>query len=331
MIHKLGILFAGGTDPYSNLAMEEYLTFHVEEGQVILYLWQNQNTVVIGRNQNAWAECRAAELEEDGGRLARRPSGGGAVYHDLGNLNFSFIARRADYSVDRQLSVLLEAVESLGVRAEKTGRNDVAVEGYKISGNAFLESGDYCCHHGTLLLSVEKEKMAKYLNVSREKLKAKGVASVKSRVANLSQWLPGITPEKAAEALEEAFEKVYAGRAERLSLDKEALKQIETGRERFASRAWIYGKETEVTFQTGARFPWGGIEMGFLTETGQIRRCRIYSDAMDAGWIRRLEEALTGIPFRERELLAALERVPGPAGPSEDVRKLLAESLGTGE
>ena len=323
MIRKLGIIRAEGTDPYANLALEEYLTFHVQEGQAILYLWQNQDTVVIGRNQNAWAECRMPQLEKDGVLLARRLSGGGAVYHDPGNLNFSFLVRKPDYSVDRQLSVLLEAVGSLGIRAQKTGRNDVTAEGYKISGNAFYQSGDCRCHHGTLLLSAEKEKMDRYLNVPAEKLRAKGVASVKARVENLSRWVPGITPEKAAHAMEQAFEQIYGQKAERLKISDQAWREVLEKRERFASRDWIYGRQTEAAFQVKGRFLWGGIDIGFWIDGGIIRECRIFSDAMDEAWIGQLCQAFLGVPFQDQEILEALNKTGGAQEAVRDVGSLL--------
>lgn len=127
MIRKLTFLknWQDTQNPFRNFAVEEYLMNHVEEGEIIFFLWQNRNTVVIGRNQNGWHECNVKKLEEDGGLLARRLSGGGAVYHDIGNMNFSFLARKADYDVARQLSVIVEGVRKFGIQAEKSGRNDI--------------------------------------------------------------------------------------------------------------------------------------------------------------------------------------------------------------
>ena len=123
MITKTGIFYASGTCPEMNLALEEYLLFHTESGECLLYLWQNERTVVVGRNQNCWKECDVSRLKEEGGHLVRRLSGGGAVYHDLGNLNFTFLVRKEDYDLERQLLVIKKAVESFGVPVEKHGVN----------------------------------------------------------------------------------------------------------------------------------------------------------------------------------------------------------------
>ena len=180
MIRQLKLYRGEGYDPYRNLAVEQHLLETVEDGCCVLYLWQNQNTVVIGRNQNAWKECRTTQLQEDGGHLARRLSGGGAVFHDLGNLNFTFLVRDEDYDLDRQLSVIAVACQALGVGTERSGRNDLLAGSRKFSGSAFYHNMGRSYHHGTLLVNVDMDKLGRYLNPSPAKLRAKGVDSVRS-------------------------------------------------------------------------------------------------------------------------------------------------------
>ena len=140
MITKIFIYNAQGTDPHENLAAEKVLMDALAPGEAMLYLWQNLNTVVIGKNQNAWLECRTSLLDEEGGKLARRLSGGGAVYHDLGNLNFTFLMCKEDYNLDKQVAVIQKACALAGIHAEKSGRNDLLADGRKFSGNAFYQT-----------------------------------------------------------------------------------------------------------------------------------------------------------------------------------------------
>lgn len=158
MIEKISYIESREFCPYQNLAVEEYLLFHCDKNECILYLWQNRNSVVIGRNQNIWNECLVSKLEEENGFPVRRLSGGGTVYHDLGNLNFTFLVRKENYDINKQLDVILKAVKKLGIHAEKSGRNDILVHGHKFSGNAFYEQDDYCYHHGTLMVHVDLKK-----------------------------------------------------------------------------------------------------------------------------------------------------------------------------
>ena len=192
MISAIKTIRTDNVIPYENLALEHVLTRHVREGECILFLWQNRDTVVIGKNQNAWEECRVDWLDAHGGYLARRLSGGGAVYHDLGNLNFSLITRSEDYDTARQSEVILRAVRRLGVPAERTGRNDIEAEGRKFSGHAFYEHRGCWCHHGTLMMDVNLERMQEALSVPQAKLRSRGVSSVRSRVVNLKTWCPSL-------------------------------------------------------------------------------------------------------------------------------------------
>ena len=186
---RLKVVRTGCTDPYVNLAAEEYLTMNAEDGAMTLFLWQNARTVVIGRNQNPWRECDVESIKRDGISLARRMSGGGAVYHDMGNLNFTFIARDGLFDISKQTDVILHACRLLGINASKTGRNDLTVAERKFSGHAYFSSGGFNYHHGTIMMDVAADDLSKYLNVSEAKLKSKGVASVISRVTNLRDHL----------------------------------------------------------------------------------------------------------------------------------------------
>ena len=192
-------------DPWYNLATEEALFDKYGEDNIVFYLWRNHNTVVVGRNQNALNECKCDVLESNGGKLARRITGGGAVFHDEGNLNFTFIMPKDVYNVKRQLKVILNAVRSFGIEAEFTGRNDLTVNDRKFSGNAFCIRNSKAFHHGTILMATDMSKLSDYLKVSKDKIKSKGVKSVKSRVVNLSSLNPEINVSNMKTALIKAF------------------------------------------------------------------------------------------------------------------------------
>ena len=331
MITKLSTYITKNTIPYKNLAIEEYLTMHVQPGECILFLWQNRHTVVIGKNQNCWKECKVKELEADNGNLVRRLSGGGAVYHDLGNLNFTFCVRKEDYDVDRQLAVIIEAARMFGIHAEKTGRNDVTVEGKKFSGNAFYDSNGFCYHHGTLLLSVDKENMSKYLNVSKEKLQTKGVSSVRSRVANLQEFNPDVNVERMEENLIAAFGKVYGLKTEEIPEERFDCEAIEKGEERFASWEWKYGRKIPFEHEISKRFGWGGIDLQFHVDKGVVQSVNAYSDGMEYSLVDLLPGAWQGKRYEVEELSKALELLPEVSETEhqmkQDISALLQENL----
>ena len=300
-------------NPWYNLALEEYLLNNINSGEVMLYLWQNDKTVVIGRNQNAWKECQCKKLEqEDNGHLARRLSGGGAVYHDLGNLNFTFIMDRDLYNLDKQLKVILKAVNKLGINAKFSGRNDLTVKDKKFSGNAFYFGSDSAYHHGTIMFETNFEKMVSYLQVSEDKIKSKGVESVRSRVANLKEINSNISLSALKKALKESFAEVY-GDNKNISEDKyydpSQMKELAELYKKYSSWDWRYGKSPEFDIEFEKRFNWGEIEIGLKLKKAVIEKADIYSDAMDVELIEMIKEALEGTSFRRKEILEEIDKL----------------------
>lgn len=306
---------------HENLALEQYLLEHVEPESCILYLWQNRHTVVLGRNQNAWQKCRCAQLEADGGFLARRLSGGGAVFHDLGNLNFTFLVPTQDYDLERQLSVVAQACLGLGLSVERSGRNDVLCQGRKFSGNAFYSHQGKSYHHGTLLVDVDLEAMARYLSPSPAKLQAKGVASVRSRVVNLKQLCPQLTVEEMGRQMELAFGQVYGLPVEIMDprqLDAQAIQALT---EHNRSWSWLYGRKLPFTLQCAQKFDWGELTVQLKADEGVIQEAAVYSDAMDWTLAPQLEAALTGCPLERQALEHRLVEFP------KELRELLQSAL----
>lgn len=323
MINQLRIYHSNCFDPYYNLALEKHLMDKVAPGECILYLWQNSNTVVIGKNQNAWVECRTGLLEEEGGFLARRLSGGGAVFHDLGNLNFTFLVNEEDYDVDRQLSVIQKACQMAGISAEKSGRNDVLAEGRKFSGNAFYHSEGKAYHHGTLLINADMEKLQRYLSPSKAKLEAKGVSSVRSRVVNLQEFCSDLTCDKMREYMTKAFQDVYGRECTDIVLtdaDISAVKNLATV---YSSWEYLYGTPLPFTFQCEDRFQWGGVQIQLDAKNGYITGARVYSDAMDWALPKVLEDALMGCRFAKVDMVKAIKNVVNDNDIAKDICDLI--------
>lgn len=307
MINKLQVLISNSFDPYYNLALEEYLLSKIDETSCILYLWQNENTVVIGKNQNAWKECRIEELERDGGRLARRLSGGGAVFHDRGNLNFTFLVQRENYDLHKQLSVICKAAEMEGIEAEFSGRNDLTASGRKFSGNAFYMTDTACYHHGTILVNVDQEKLSRYLNVSHLKLQSKGVDSVKSRVINLTELSPKITIASMKETMIRAAEQIYAMAGQNLEINDSDCRIITNLCQKYSSREWRLGRNIPFQSEGTERFCWGEVTVRFDVKKGIINSAGLFSDAMDASIIEKTSEALNDKEFSGAELIGTMD------------------------
>ncbi len=308
MIRRTACIIARSTDPYRNLAIEKQLLDTLPEETAILYLWQNEHTIVCGRNQNPWYECRVKEFISDGGRIAKRLSGGGAVYHDLGNLNFTFLLPRVDFNIPKQLSVIQAAVAAYGLQAAHSGRNDLQIGDRKFSGNAFYNSGQNAYHHGTILVNADMEVMARYLIADQQKLQNRGVKSVPSRVVNLKSIAPDITIGGLQNALFNAFSKTYGFNP--AILDEKMMDQptILKLSEEYRSASWLFPKEVPYTFTVKERFPWGGIHVNLLVEDGMIRDAKFFTDAMDAGLFTVLEQSLVGSPSLVSSITARLRQ-----------------------
>ncbi|MEG1623536.1 MAG: lipoate--protein ligase [Raoultibacter sp.] len=322
MTERLYFHIEKDTNPYQNIALEEAILTSLEPGDVVMYLWQNRSTVVIGRNQNPWKECRIAELEAEGGHLARRLSGGGAVFHDLGNLNFTFLARDPDYNVARQMQVISAAVAFFGLDATISGRNDIAIDGAKFSGNAFYRTKDAHYHHGTLMIAVDTAYLGRYLSPDQRKLSAKGIDSVQSRVVNLADLCPDITIDTLSSALVDAFSRVYGINAQPFSAEHLARIRQQARPDFFASWDWRFGKTLDFTHRFDARFVWGGIEILLKIEKGTIAEACVFSDALDAEFIAGMARALEGCPYTLPEIRA---RLSGIAQTTPEQKTIIAD------
>lgn len=295
-------------DGWLNLARDGYFLENNKKGDVILYFYVNKNAVIIGRNQNAWKECSIANMDADGVQLVRRHSGGGAVFHDNGNLNFSFITEEKHYDLNRQMRVILNAVSKLGLKAELSGRNDITVDGKKFSGNAFSLAKGNRSHHGTILVNADLTKLSNYLCVSKEKMRSKGIDSVRARVCNICELSSGLTVEAMRRLVIESFIEEY-GAASEYVFDGTALAEVEERRERLASWEWRFGKTPQFDFETDKRFSFGDTQIYFNSRNGVIRETKVYSDCLDTELTTEIENALTGVHFRKEEIKAALSKM----------------------
>ena len=287
------------TDPYYNLAVEEYLFSHTDDE--VFMLWQNDPVVVVGRNQNVYAEVRTELLRKWGIRLARRITGGGAVYHDRGNLNYTYIARGGEEEIDFATfsAPIVEALGSLGVTATLSGRNDLLVNGKKISGNAQHRVGDRVLHHGTLLYDSDLSILSSVLRADPEKLSAKSIRSVSSRVMNLCEVLP------LAGGVEELTQRILdclVSRFDGQMAEPPENERIHALAVRNASEEWLYPNRaflSQYTVTGKKRYPFGGVEIEAEMWGERIRRLQISGDFFGTEPVSVLEENLQGVSADE--------------------------------
>jgi lipoate-protein ligase A len=317
-------------DPYFNLSFEKYLFENVPDDEVIFYLWQNERTVVCGRNQNIYKECNLTALNKLGGKVARRLSGGGAVFHDLGNLNFSFIARDALYDVDKQLGIIEDALKHMGLNVIRSGRNDLTIDGRKFSGNAFHKANGSNCHHGTIMIDVDPETIAEVLTVDPGKLESKGVPSVVSRVTNLKDFKEDITIDELKKNLFAACLREYDCKnfSSEITIESNMvissngrldwfsdgsmltmLQSLSENRTFFADDKWVFGRNPAFTNTIEHRFDWGSVEICLNVEGDEIKDCKIYSDSLVPDFLSALELRLIGTKYSFKSLSKIIETV----------------------
>jgi len=315
MEKKLKIYVSNTFDPWFNLATEDYIFNDMDPNQCVLFLWRNSETVVIGRFQNPWRECDVKRMEQDEIKLARRQSGGGAVFHDLGNTNFTFMSGTALFSKSDNNAIICNALKRFGVTAEPSGRNDIVVAGKKISGSAFKEKKDRAFHHGTLLIDVNLGKLKNYLTPDMRKLAAKGVESVRARVTNLVELNSEIKHETLSQAIIEEFCSFYGEQVEVEVLDHQSLLKIpslQTYYEQLKDWDWRFGRTPEFSHLIERRFDWGGISLHLDVVAGRIRDFKIFSDALDIDFIELLQKALQGCPYRFNVIQETLSVIQHP-------------------
>ncbi|MEN4905493.1 lipoate--protein ligase [Rahnella bonaserana] len=311
----LRLLLSDSYDPWFNLAVEDCI-FREMTTQRVLFLWRNAETVVIGQAQNPWKECNTRRMEEDGIRLARRSSGGGAVFHDLGNTCFTFMAGKPEYDKSVSTNIILNALKRLGIDASASGRNDLVVqtaEGErKISGSAYRETADRGFHHGTLLLNADLSRLANYLNPDVKKLQAKGITSVRSRVANLSEFVPDINHEQICEAVTAAFFDWYGASEEPEIISPDIFPDIPGFPERFAKQSsweWNFGKAPAFSHLLNERFVWGGVDIHFDVEKGSISRAQIFTDSLNPAPLLALADALVGTRYHAQDIGQTCQKI----------------------
>ncbi len=309
---KLRILKSAVTNPWFNLATEDWIFNTLNPDSHTLFLWRNSETVVIGRSQNPWVECKTDKMEADDVFLARRQSGGGAVFHDLGNTNFTFLSPSDAYDQEANFTVIINALKKLGIDATLSGRNDMQVGDRKISGSAFRHAADRSFHHGTLLVNANMQKLGDYLNPHPLKLKAKGIKSVRARVANLVDFNETINHETLSDAIIEAFCEYHGESAQVEQLDEASLAKQPTLNAYYQQMAdwdWRFGKTPEFTHHVETRFDWGMMDVHMDVKQAMITEVVIFSDALNVELIDLLKETLTGIRYNKKEIQAKLDKL----------------------
>lgn len=302
----------GINDPRINLAIEEYALKNLDINETYLLFYINEPSIIIGKNQNSIEEINTEYVESNGIHVVRRLSGGGAVYHDLGNLNYSFITKDdgdSFHNFRKFTEPVIAALKQMGINAELSGRNDILAEGRKISGNAQFSTKGRMFTHGTLLFNSEMDHIVSALRVKKDKIESKGIKSVRSRVANISEFL---TEKISIEEFRSALLKfIFQGEevTEYVLTEEDWEKIHQLSKERYQNWDWNYGKSPKFNLQHSHRFPVGQIDVRLDVDKGVIENCKIYGDFFGVGDVSEIENKLKHVRYEKVELEAALNDI----------------------
>ncbi|KXH84124.1 lipoate--protein ligase [Sporosarcina sp. HYO08] len=307
----------GITDPRINLAIEEYAlkTMDINRDSFLLF-YINEPSIIIGKNQNTVEEIDTEYVDANGIHVVRRLSGGGAVYHDLGNLNFSFITKDDGDSFrnfKKFTEPVIQALAEMGVKAELLGRNDILIDGRKVSGNAQFSTNGRMFSHGTLMFDTEIERVVSALKVRKDKIESKGIKSIRSRVANISEFLE--EPMTIEQFRKQILISIFGGEEniQYVELTEEDWKNIhKLSAERYGNWDWNYGKSPKFNVQHSHRFPVGGIDVRLQVNKGTIEDMHIYGDFFGVGEVAIVEESLKGVQYDRQSIGEALTAIDIP-------------------
>ena len=297
------------TDPQINLAFEEYVFNQMDQDQSYFLLWQNDNAVIVGKHQNTIEEINQEYIRENDIKVVRRLSGGGAVYHDLGNLNFTFIVNdrgREQFDFQTFTRPLVEALKTLGVNAEFNSRNDIAIDGKKFSGNSQYAKRGRILHHGTILFNSNLATIQSALKVKKDKIESKGIKSVKSRVTNITDYLDETYTMEDFKAAQ--LKAMFANdNLEKITLSNEEIQAIERLKtEKYATWDWNYGKSPQYNLRKERKCDFGLITVLLQVEKGEIKDLHFYGDYFGNGDIQELEALFIGVKPSEAALSEVL-------------------------
>jgi len=325
---KLHIVISTSNNPYVNLAVEELLLGKITEKEPILYLWQNAKSVIIGRNQNPCFECNFDAIKKNDVKIVRRMTGGGAVYHDMGNLNYSFVWQGNACSKEFIYNRILAAINMYVHDAALDGRNDIVINGMKVSGTAFLERNGKHIQHGCILISTDLVKMSECLSVNPDKLSGKRIDSVRSRVANLVELNSAVTIEKIRKSIIDSFKVCFSDVKNEPCTFIIQDPHFDHILEKYKSDEWNYGNKGNKSAMTVAlhhRFSWGDIDLTIKTDGITVLEAEVYSDSLEAGVFELVREELLTCKFEKADITNHIQQIDGDKDILKDICNMIVK------